>query len=282
MNYFTKEWYELCQKTDAHLLLEEEKEAELFSEEYFQQLYNQKLTEYISLEEKVASYTFDDIYPLEMSPEYFDENMSEDEIIALKASYMTEREEAKESYTPHEPFDRKKVAEQFYETFIYNQKYIKRTLPEEILKKIADIRVYVLDKASREVINAVTQFCEENEKAVNNVIKDYEIYYKKALESFDRNIVENINFHDCIIKDIEQIEQILSISFDNSGGFTDIDEVKFENYNIIKQDASLKNSWWLYEEIYKVNGKYELHVLLQNENMDLVEFIISAERISFV
>jgi len=39
MKYFTKEWYELCQKTSFHLLLEEEKRAETFSEEYFQLLY---------------------------------------------------------------------------------------------------------------------------------------------------------------------------------------------------------------------------------------------------
>lgn len=62
MNYFTKEWYELCQKTSAHLSLEESKEAESFSEEYFQRLYNEKLTEWLALQEEISLFTFDDIY----------------------------------------------------------------------------------------------------------------------------------------------------------------------------------------------------------------------------
>lgn len=38
MDYFTKEWYELCQKTGIHILLEEDRQAESFS-------YGKKLVE---------------------------------------------------------------------------------------------------------------------------------------------------------------------------------------------------------------------------------------------
>jgi hypothetical protein len=281
MKYFTKKWYELCQTTSEHLSLEEDEHAESYSEEYFHQLYNQKLKDWLSLQEDLSSQTFDDVYPKQMPPEFIDENMSEADILALKASYETEREEAKKSYMPPEPFDRKKATEQFHEAFLYNQERIKKILPEKILKKIADIRVFVLDKVSRDVINAVTQFCEENEKSVDETIEQYQKYFNKASKSFDRKMIENINFHDCIVKGVQQFEQFLSISFDNTGGFTDIEEIKFENYKMLKQDGLLQNSWWLYDEIYKINGLDELHVLLQAKTMDLIEFIISAEHISF-
>jgi hypothetical protein len=282
MKYFTKEWYELCQKTSAHLHLEEEKEAESFSEKYFQQLYNQKLEESLLLQEGIAFLcTFDDIYPEEMSPELFNEDMSEDEMSILRASYQKEREAAKERYIPPEPFDREKASKLFHESFVYNQEHIKKMLPEEILKKIADIRIFVLDKASRQVIDDVTRFCEDNEKIVKRIIKEYQKYNKKALKSFDRSMVEKINFHDCTIIEVKQTEKFLTVLFDNSGGFTDINEMQFENYKILKQEALLQNSWWLYDEIYKVDGKYELHALLQAENIELVEFIVSAEHISF-
>ena len=79
-----------------------------------------------------------------------------------------------------------------------------------------------------------------------------------------------------------KVAEILCQSLDNLvDDFTDINEVTFENYNIIKQDGLLENSWWLYDEIYKVNDKYELHVLFENKNMDLIEFIISVEHIAF-
>lgn len=68
---------------------------------------------------------------------------------------------------------------------------------------------------------------------------------------------------------------------DNNSGFTDIEKVVFKNYNIIKQNSILENSWWLYDEIYKVNDKYELQVLLQNKNRDFIEIIILAENIEF-
>jgi hypothetical protein len=95
MKYFTKKWYELCQTTSEHLSLEEDEHAESYSEEYFHQLYNQKLKDWLSLQEDLSSQTFDDVYPKQMPPEFIDENMSEADILALKASYETEREEAK-------------------------------------------------------------------------------------------------------------------------------------------------------------------------------------------
>ena len=85
---------------------------------------------------------------------------------------------------------------------MYNQERIKKTLPEAILKMIADIRVFVLDKASSEVITAVTQFCEENVKTVYRTIEQYQKYFNKASKSFDENITQIINFHDYFIKNV--------------------------------------------------------------------------------
>jgi hypothetical protein len=250
MKYFTKEWYELCQKTGIHLLLEEEEQAETFSEEYFQQLYSIKLNNWLDLQQKIASYI--------VKPETVDGN-----------------------YVEYEQFGREKLIDGFYNQFIYNQEYIKKVLPHDILKDIADIRVFVLDKATRNVIDAVTQFCDENKKSVHKTIEKYKKYYKKALKSFDKNMVENIRFHDCMIVNSNKKDKCLTLFLDNTGGLTDIDEVVSENYNIINQDDLLESSCWLYDEIYKVNDKYELHALLQNKNMDLIDFIISVDNITF-
>jgi hypothetical protein len=283
MNYFTKEWYELCQKTGIHLILEEEEEAEAFSEEYFQQLYCHKLSEWLDLQKEMSEITFEDLYPMELNAEYLEKNISEAEIAVLKDSYQVARKTAKEKYRPLEPFDIEEQIKQFHEAFVYNQEHMKNVLPEELLESIADIRVFALEKASRQVIAAVTKLCEGNEKVVRRVNKEYEIYYKKvlaSLEAVDRAIFEEIKFHDCIIIDIKQTETSLSILFDNSGGFTDISEVVFENYRIIEKHDSLIKACWLYEEIYKIDGRYEVQALLYNKNMELEEFIISAEHIS--
>ncbi|MCJ8010754.1 DUF4085 domain-containing protein [Paenibacillus sp. KQZ6P-2] len=243
MRYFTKEWYELSQRTSFHLLLEEESQAETFSEAYFQQLYSAELNKWLHLHEEVAS--------------------------IMQANGT------------NEPFNKDKETKQFYESIIYNQEHLKKSLPETILNQIADLRVFALNKATRDVINTVSQFCEDNKRSVDTTIDNYRKYHTEASLSMDREIVDNFRFHDCrIIKSILN-DKSITLLLDNTGGFTDIDELIFENVTIIKQDAGLENSWWLYEEVYKVNDKYEFHMLLQNQDTGLINFIISAEQAFF-
>ena len=235
MKYFTKEWFELSQKTSFHLNLVEDQEAELFSEEYFQQLYNSELMDWLTLREEM--YTID--------------------------------------------FNKEEATEEFDNAFIVNQMILKRQLPQMILEQIADLRVFALYTASRKVINAVTKFCEENERSVNAIGENYRSYYKEASTSFDKEIVEDFRFHDCKVINLIQNDTNLTLTIDNSGGFTDVHEVTFENSHLIKQDGLLENTWWLYEEVYKVNNQYEFHALLKNGENELIDFIISAERVSF-
>lgn len=242
----------MCQKTSFHLLLEEEKQAETFSEEYFQQLYHIEFNSWLTLQEEMDS--------------------------ILKSNDTVNRDDDNNNY---EPFNKEKAIEQFHDVFIYNQAILKKGLPETILEQIADLRVVALFKATRKVINAVTKFCEGNERSVTTTGENYGRYYKEASISFDKGIVENFGFHDCTIIKSVQNDTNLTLLLDNTGGFTDIAEVTFENFNIIKQDDLLEDTWWLYEEVYKVNDKYEFHILLQNKNMDLIDIIISAELISF-
>lgn len=251
MKYFTKEWYELCQKTSFHLLLEEEKQAETFSEEFFLQLYNSELNSWLNLQEEIDS---------------------------IMKNNETVNTDDKNEY---EPFNRDKVIEQFHQGFIHNQEHIKRELPKSILKQIADIRVFVLNKATRTVMNAVTQFCEDNERSVTATSKDYRRYIEEASNTIDREIIKKFRFHDCTLIKSVQNDTSLTLILDNSGGFTNIDEVTFENFNIIKQDDLLEDTWWLYEEVYKVNDAYEFHILLQNNKTGLMDVIISADQVSF-
>lgn len=235
MKYFTKEWFELCQKTSFHLNLVEDQKAEVFSEEYFQQVYHNELMDWITLQEEM--YKID--------------------------------------------FNKEETTEEFHNAFIVNQMILTKQLPETILEQIADLRVFALYKASRKVINTVTEYCEENRRSVKAIGEKYRSYYKEASASFDKEIVEDFRFHDCkVIKSIQN-ETNLTLILNNSGGFTNVVEVTFENFHLIKQDGLLENTWWLYEEVYKVNNGYEFHALLENRENELIDFIISADRVSF-
>lgn len=250
MKYFTKEWYELCQQTFLHLALEEEKQAEVFSEEYFQQLYNAELKSWLDLQEEVAT-------------------------------LMKNNESINTNDNNEVPFNKEKEIEKFYDIFIYNQEQLKKKLPDSILKQIADLRVFTLNKATKTVINAVTTFCEENKRSVTTTGESYIRYMEKSSNILDEEIIGNIRFHNCMITKSVQKDTSITLFLDNSNSFTNIDEVTFNNFTIIKQEGSLNDSWWLYEELYRVNDKYEFHVLLQNNKMGLIDFIISADQVSF-
>lgn len=250
MKYFTKEWYELCQNTSFHLALEEEKQAETYSEEYFQQLYNAELQSWLDLQEEVASIMKDS--------ESINTNDNTD--------YL---------------FDKEKGIKQFSDGFIFNQEQLKRKLPDAILKQIADLRVFTLNKATKEVINDVTHFCEGNRMSVAATGESYIRYIEKSSNILDKQIFEKLRFHDCKVTQLVQKDTTLTLFLDNSGGFTNIDEVSFNYFTIIKQEGSLEDSWWLYEELYRVHDQYEFHVLLQNNKMELIDFIISADHVSF-
>ncbi|CAM5426741.1 hypothetical protein LSPH24S_07244 [Lysinibacillus sphaericus] len=75
--------------------------------------------------------------------------------------------------------------------------------------------MFTLDKATRNVINAVTQFCEENYRIVTTVIEDYKRYIKENSTLLDIEIDGDFSFHDCkIIKSIKN-DKSLKLLLDN-------------------------------------------------------------------
>jgi hypothetical protein len=245
MRYFTKDWYQLCQKTDLHLLLEESKEAESFSEEYFQRVYDEELKKFLSLQEEASSVSFYDLHPQEMDIEYLEDVLSAEQIQTLKQNYAIEREEARESYIPPESFDREEAIDQFTEAYFANIERFKTLIPKTILHEIADIRVFVLNRASRKVIEELKSFSENNQKIVDETMKDYERYHKETYGDFDP--IGNANFHDCKIVEAFREKNEFTLMLDNSGGFTDIQTIKFTNCEIPLQEMQLENAWWLYD-----------------------------------
>jgi len=244
LKYFTKAWYELCQKTSFHLSLTEDKKAETFSEAYFQQVYHDEWRKWLALQEEVHA--------------------------LLSARNVVRK-----------PFDREEAAKEFRDRYVHYREFYESALPEWILRQIADIRVFAMHKAARNVIDAVARYCEENERMVNSTVENYRKYIEEAKSAIGEEIVKRFSFHDCRIAEAVSDGDALRLRFDPSGGFTDITEVELKDFRLIRQDGALEKSTWLYEEIYKENDRFELHALLQSPAEGLVDFIASAKAIVF-
>ncbi|NMO94934.1 DUF4085 family protein [Paenibacillus lemnae] len=241
----TKEWYETMQKTDLHLLLKVSKKAEVFSEEYFQKLYNSEEKVWLQLQEDVSKVEFEDVVP--------------DEVQAV--------------------FDPEQEKKNFKQVLQHNVRHLTKSLPDDILHQVADIRVLALNRASADVKKQITAYCKANKQTVQSTAAAYWKEYKNNFKKGEPSFAEQFHFHDCKVVSSRRKGKDLVLTLDHSGGFTAISEITFKNCSILKQDTPLHGAWWLYDEIYTTKDGYEIHVLLQKKQ--LIDFVMTVSDVMF-
>ncbi len=273
MKYFTKEWYETMQKTDLHLLLKVSSKADTFSERYFHEIYQQEESKWIQLQQEVASIQFEDLYPgeLDLNQPYEDSVPSEEQRI-LHQKVVETIERARAHLASRKPFDARQEKKNFRKTFRQSIAHLKQYLPSDILEMVADIRVLALDHAAPNVKRKITAYCRENRKAVDKAAKMYRAETKKNFAHRIPAFMKFVTLHDCRIRSSQKRGKDRIITLDNSGGFTSIDRIVLKNCTVIKQDQRISGAWWLYDEIYPTKTGYELHALLQKD--DLIDFTV--------
>jgi len=159
---------------------------------------------------------------------------------------------------------------------------LQSSLPDKILHKVADIRVLALGYASCDVLKDITAFCEECRRIVTSAPRMYQEKHWDFLTAEEKDFFSS-SFHDCTVTSCRKRGNDLIISFDNSGGFTNIDNLILKNCVVLKQEQPLHGSWWLYDEVYKTDIGYEIHVLLQSRSKkrELIDFIVSATEVRY-
>ena len=277
MKYLTKEWYDITQRAALNTMYKTSKKAETFSEEYFEMLYKREEKKWLKLQKEVSELTFDDIYPEEFYIEEDDDfPLDGVELEEAKKAYFEEREAARADFEEAPPFDPELEKENFR---AFNQSTVdelKEYLPEEILRKVADIRVLALGYATAEVKRDIKEYRKKQLSIVTSAMKEYEKEYKRQFRSGSPSFAEELELHDCLVVSCRKKGKNVVMTLDNSSGFTDIREVKFKNCTVIKQDARLRGAWMLYKEIYKAGKRYEIHLLLQKDEQ-LIDYIVEAD-----
>jgi len=280
MKYMTKEWYETMQKTSFHLLLKVSKNAESFSEDYFRDLYKHEEKKWIELQKEVSEVKFEDIYPEVFHATYPDGTPLEESLFEeARKSYFEQREQARLDFNNRPEFNVGEEKKRFKQSFRSNVKHLKRSFPESILVKVADIRVLALGYASREVKQEISQFCKQNEKSIHSAMAAYQKQYRKQFKTEVPAFAEELNLHDCKVLSCRRTGNDVVMSLDNSGGFTNISTIRMKNCDVIKQDAPLHGAWCLYEEIYKSGERFEIHFLLDKNK--LIDYIIIADNLEY-
>lgn len=277
MKYFTKEWFHSLQYTNLHLRLKPSGRAAMFSEEYFQELYalhvqerleQMKRVSEVDVEALAARFRAPDAAPMRLDGKPLTEQ-EERKFGALNLALAEALLEA-----PQIQFDPEKEHQFAHNRYLFDLRRFERSLPAEIRDRVADMRVLALRYAAPEVIEAIREYCEANERAVHAAIDAYREELNHNFSDGKPPFYADFDLHDCRVTSMRQDGRDVCMVFEDCA-------CRFRDAEIIRCDAPLEGAYWLYDEIYPLeNGGYEIHALLQQlsedvfPNEQLVEFIV--------
>ncbi|MCP3775780.1 DUF4085 domain-containing protein [Paenibacillus sp. MZ04-78.2] len=273
MKYLTKEWYELCQRTGLHFGMRAHKSAYEHYEALYLRLYKKKEKEFISQRRKV--YDVDPRFMLEQDGAQFvaldkflngDQISEEDTMVYHMTSEEMDRiQQLIAAYDVRPPFDKMKCKEEFSEIQEWAYKEAFHKLPGELSSRIADMRVFVLGYCTREVLHELKQLSKENKKHMMLVLDEYR--QAQQAENIPEHIRSQFGFHDCTVTELTSGKQMV-MRLDTRGGFTNNNKVTFDAVDkIIRQDEHIVGSYWIYNELYRTDCGYEVHILFSGEGM---------------
>jgi len=237
MKYMNKEWY----NTMSNGPLPPQtitKEAEIFSETYYKEIYKIEEAKWIELQESVSK-------------------------VINKRSFFEEKAAKREFRKIHQT----------------NIKTVKESLTDNILSKIADIRVFALGYASKEVEE---EFIKRG-NYVKNTMEDYDRQFKKTFDDNPPKFTEKFVLHDSDVISCRKKGKDIEIKIE--GVYTDITGFKLKNCTVLKQDGRLYGAQFLYEEIYKSGDRLELHFLLRkwsSKTQKLLDFIVTVDDVELI
>lgn len=277
MKYFTKEWYELMQNIHYTEGFEALKDKD-FTDEDIKDLYDKKLKEWI--EEEKEAYDdkpdYSDFYEILESKEFnptdwlfVDEKKkqviepsSKQEVIE---HLKLEEKQAMKEYIKRKPFDENKSEKEFNE-FYKSMLVANDMLPKWVYEKV-DKRLIALGYLPQKVFNKLKEQEIANKEKYDNIEK--EAMNNLYSQNISEEIYANFNFHDEVIKSFKSkdgnyIMKVTHSDFIESYTVT----VIFKDANIIEmEDLKFGKSIYLYDEIYKLDDGYEVHIMYEYDGL---------------
>lgn len=235
MRYLTKEWYQDMQDSDLHVLLRVDDRAEVFSEAYFQELYQACEEKWLAGRAKICE--------------------------ILKVPFNVEDERGN-----------------YQSALRLNKERFQERLTQHILCQVADIRVLALGYCTQAVRDKIASYSESKRKSVEQTMSQCLAYERSLFAGADASLLDDFSFHDERVISSQKVGADWLIDFGECvEGYSPVRYIHFKNATVRKQEKCLCGAFWLYEELYKTENGYEVHILLDKDG--LVEFTLTCEDI---
>ncbi|MDQ0428543.1 hypothetical protein QOZ98_001369 [Planomicrobium stackebrandtii] len=154
------------------------------------------------------------------------------------------------------------------------RKNLLRYLPDTFLPYIHD-GTLVTEYPTPELRMLVNRWERDYERRMEELNDRYRQHFesiKAELPPAAVELAEN-GLHDAVVLSVERpSEGQLVLTLDCSGGFHYFTDVRltFEGVTYSNVPADFKGAWWLYDEIYKMDGGFELHTLFDTPMTETV------------
>ncbi|NLV98287.1 MAG: DUF4085 family protein [Clostridiaceae bacterium] len=254
MKYLTKEWYRKSNLTDLHFDLAILDEAADQDDELFASLYKDEEEQFIQDEREEYDYDPRNLFAEDSFDQESDllDFLAEEEFI----------EQLIESFDKRPAFSAEKTKELFAEIYQASLDAAKENLPPEIYSQIADPRVFALGFCSDEIYNLVRDFSISNNRESMQVLEDYEDMMR--LQNIPRQLRQRFGFHDCKITGWLSQGKDLVLTLDTEDGFTSDNRITFLDVTVLL-DENIVRLYWIYDELYKTENGYEVHILCDGD-----------------
>ena len=172
-----------------------------------------------------------------------------------------------------EPYDEAAERQSFAELHSRELEEFQTRTPAQILAKVADIRVLALGLCTEEVYRDFEDYRALCRKWTEKTME--EAWNMCVSQGLDQIWTGEHTLHDSLILTMKREGEDLVIEFEYDADATwpEIKAARFRDAQILKQEQPVENAWWLYDEIWKSEGGYEIHALLWRED-DLCELTI--------
>jgi len=278
MKYFNKEWYELMQKqfmTDGITEIPDKK----YSDKEIEELYNKELKKEIERAYEDYNTPPDDSILKELisgeiefnSEEWIFVDEENDTVVEptskeqVIANLSREHEEAVKEFNNRPPFDENEVIQDFkqsYKAMLEIKEYFPKWVYEEV-----DNRLLALNFLPKSALKKLKAEEKEINKKFDKIMKESRKVLSK--QNVPEEIQNQLSLHDARIVGFDKQGNNYVMTIEN---YEDkVIQIVFDEAEIIEfEELDFENCYWLYEEIYKENNAYEVHIMVYSDGLKYV------------
>ena len=287
MKYYTKEWYHLMQQMDYTCGMKKVPDK-VYTDAEIRAFYDHDLQKEIANDRRIYNmpHNYDGVFEL-LETEPFDPHnflIVDEKTGAVHhpetreealAYFKAEKAASDASFAARPPFDPAETVACFKECYRGKKRYAGNGYPAWF-RETADMRLLALDRIPKSAYNRLKKEERANKRAFEKINSEADAVL--SAQDIPEELQQSCRFHDANVLTLTKVETDVEMILRDGGfigGDTPYCRVIFRNVSRLEREKGLvirtkqeengeysSNIIYLYDELYRTDGGYEVHMLL--------------------